>query len=104
FGYLHLKTFVFIKAAGPANAVQPAETHGRGVALVRVKGFEPSRLSSREPKSRVSTNSTTPAFRGTFTLESAWFYITGGQRFKGKLPPNAAIFCPSPPPLPGSVK
>src|SRR5204863_8585589 len=32
--------------------------------LVRAEGFEPPRLSSREPKSRASTNSATPA-KGT---------------------------------------
>src|SRR5947199_7992062 len=33
--------------------------------VVRAEGFEPPRLSSREPKSRASANSATPA-RGTF--------------------------------------
>src|SRR5579872_2474774 len=32
--------------------------------LVRAEGLEPPRLSSREPKSRASTNSATPADRG----------------------------------------
>ena len=31
--------------------------------LVRAEGLEPPRLAAREPKSRVSTNSTTPARR-----------------------------------------
>src|SRR5437764_8299510 len=31
------------------------------LALVRAEGLEPPRLSSREPKSRVSADSTTPA-------------------------------------------
>jgi hypothetical protein len=32
--------------------------------LVRAEGLEPPRLSSREPKSRASTNSATPATGG----------------------------------------
>jgi hypothetical protein len=35
------------------------------LGVVRAEGFEPPRLSSREPKSRASTNSATPA-KGTF--------------------------------------
>jgi hypothetical protein len=47
-GHLHgLVSFVFVIGAA-----------GR---LVRAEGLEPPRLSPREPKSRVSTNSTTPA-------------------------------------------
>ena len=34
--------------------------------LVRAEGLEPPRLSSREPKSRASTNSATPATGGCF--------------------------------------
>ncbi len=41
----------------------PADVPFFGV--VRAEGFEPPRLSSREPKSRASANSATPA-RGTF--------------------------------------
>ena len=33
------------------------------IFLVRLKGFEPTRISAREPKSRMSTNSITGAYR-----------------------------------------
>src|SRR5690606_22865944 len=75
FGYLHLKTFVLIDAAEPAlPPFRPSPNHCAtswrkfmtGSRLVRVKGLEPSRLSSRDPKSRVSTNSTTPASQRAF--------------------------------------
>ncbi len=36
---------------------------GKTAPLVRAEGFEPPRLSTREPKSRASTNSATPATR-----------------------------------------
>src|SRR3984957_18974639 len=36
---------------------------GKTAQLVRAEGLEPPRLSSREPKSRASTNSATPATR-----------------------------------------
>src|SRR5262249_46581683 len=34
---------------------------GASASVVRAEGFEPPRLSSREPKSRASTSSATPA-------------------------------------------
>ena len=45
---------------------QPAYSRpsfGKTARLVRAEGLEPPRLSSREPKSRASTNSATPATR-----------------------------------------
>lgn len=39
--------------------------------VVRAEGFEPPRLASREPKSRASTSSATPACRGRCRLASA---------------------------------
>ena len=34
--------------------------------MVRLKGLEPARLSTREPKSRMSTNSITGAYEGDY--------------------------------------
>src|SRR5271156_3325320 len=39
------------------------QSFGKPARLVRAEGLEPPRLSSREPKSRASTNSATPATR-----------------------------------------
>ena len=44
------------------NASRSGQHPARG--LVRAEGLEPPRLSSREPKSRASTSSATPASRG----------------------------------------
>src|SRR5215510_7391359 len=50
-------------ALGRPRAVLVVAGPGAG-DLVRAKGFEPLRLSTREPKSRASTSSATPA-KGT---------------------------------------
>src|SRR6202021_404296 len=42
---------------------QSRPSFGKAARLVRAEGLEPPRLSSREPKSRASTNSATPATR-----------------------------------------
>ncbi len=42
--------------------------------LVRVKGVEPPRLAALDPKSSVSTNSTTPAFNIMLLKSSLQIY------------------------------
>jgi hypothetical protein len=50
---------------GLGRCLRPRSVEGSGrrslIGVVRAEGLEPPRLSSREPKSRASTNSATPA-------------------------------------------
>ena len=43
----------------------------RSLILVRVKGLEPPRREALDPKSSVSTNSTTPALRHYLVIAGA---------------------------------
>ena len=44
------------------QSVKETDTRWVSVSLVRLKGLEPTRLATREPKSRMSTNSITGAY------------------------------------------
>ena len=51
---------------------------------MRLKGLEPARISAREPKSRMSTNSITGAFKNPIAYAIGQW---SGQRGSNSLPP-----------------
>ena len=66
FGYLHHHNLCFCAAQHGAEGLRPARRTCRFECVpgvVRAEGLEPPRLASREPKSRASTSSATPARR-----------------------------------------
>ena len=64
-----MKLTCYAEVWPPFNTIRPLniEEHGdlvrnRRAVMVRLKGLEPTRLATREPKSRMSTNSITGAY------------------------------------------
>ena len=53
---------VFLTAFRVPYNTKETDTRWVSVSLVRLKGLEPTRLATREPKSRMSTNSITGAY------------------------------------------
>src|SRR4029079_5124548 len=93
FGNLHCSLLVaYTRATLASPGVNVMEIrkrvvapHFRALGVVRAEGFEPPRLSSREPKSRASTNSATPArggYRTTLAPQSG--RAQGGHAGQGK--------------------
>ena len=61
FGDLHGDNLLLRSGAVVGRGIGRRPVVASGLGVVRAEGLEPPRLSSREPKSRASTNSATPA-------------------------------------------
>ena len=90
FGYLHHHNLLFCAALhgvqGLPAYVEPGSKTVPGV--VRAEGLEPPRLASREPKSRASTSSATPARRlcaAPLAERRGLYHGLPGQHHKNRL-------------------
>ena len=89
----------------PKTLSQPAYSRpsfGKTARLVRAEGLEPPRLSSREPKSRASTNSATPAthraarWRGLYHALRTRHYQNRSRYSRGNCSGKSSAIRPGP--------